>query len=122
MATLPQSPIGPHLLTLHPLMIHSYMLDINQNWVVTALSLTLHWLLVRVNPNCPTSIASLDVAECVSGDSFLPDSALNGRIRNMSMCVRSGNLELISAMFDNCSRTRIKPQYENKNHNVFCSS
>ena len=61
----------------------SYMLDIIQNWVVTAPSLTLDWLLVRVNPNCPTSISSLDMTECVSGDSFLPDSALNGRIRNI---------------------------------------
>ena len=61
----------------------SYMLDIIQNWVVTAPSLTLDWLLVRVNPDCPTSIASLDVTECDSGDSFLPDSALNGRIRNI---------------------------------------
>ena len=67
----------------------SYLLSIIQNWVLTAPSLTLDWLLVRVNPNCPTGIASLDVAECDSGDTnFLPDSALHERIRNvLNVCV-----------------------------------
>ena len=66
----------------------SYMLSIIQNWVLTAPSLTLDWLLVRVNPNCPTGIASLDVVECDSRDSnFLPDSALHQRVRNvLSVC------------------------------------
>ena len=61
----------------------SYMLSIIQNWVLTAPSLTLDWLLMRVNPNCPTGIASPDVAECVSGDTFLSDSVLNERIGNI---------------------------------------
>ena len=59
----------------------SYMLGIIQNWVLTGPSLTLDWLLVRVNPNCPTGIASLDVAECVYGD--LPDLALHQTVRNV---------------------------------------
>ena len=46
------------------------MLSSIQNWVLTAPSLTLDRLLMRVNPNCPTGIASLDVAECVSGDTI----------------------------------------------------
>ena len=65
----------------------SYMVSIIQNWVLTAPSLTIDWLLVRVNPNCPTGIASLDVAECDSGDTFLSDSDLNERIGSiLSVC------------------------------------
>ena len=66
----------------------SRLLNIVQNWVSTAPSLTLDWLLVRVNPNCPTGVLRLDAAECTGGSGFLPDSAVTERIHTvLNHCV-----------------------------------
>ena len=54
----------------------SYFLSILQDWISTAPSLTIEWLLVRVNPNCPAGIPRLDVAACSSGSTFLGNSGV----------------------------------------------
>ena len=62
-------------------MSSEHLLCLLQRWVSTAPSLRLDWLLVRINPHCPTTIPRLDVAECVHGESsFLPDSNIAERI------------------------------------------
>ena len=71
--------------TTHPSSTH--MVGIIQNWISTAPSLTLDWLLVRVNADCPTGLASLGDPECEGGESILPDSALVERVsRVINVC------------------------------------
>ena len=71
--------------TTHPSSTH--MVGIIQNWVSTAPSLTLDWLLVRVNADCPTGLASLGDTECEGGQSVLPNSALVERVsRVINVC------------------------------------
>ena len=65
----------------------SYLLDIIQNWISTAPSFTIDWLLMRVNPNCPTEIPRLDVAECNNIATIFPDSALAESVsRVLNVC------------------------------------
>ena len=64
-----------------------YMMNIIENWILTAPSLRLDWLLVRVNPNCPAAISNLDDAECASEDRFIPDPEISNEIsRVLNAC------------------------------------
>lgn len=66
----------------------SYLLGILQDWISTAPSLTLDYLLVRINPNCSTAVPRLDSAECASGRSFPANSTITERIQaSLNQCV-----------------------------------
>ena len=69
------------------------LVSIIQSWVSTSPSFTLDGLLVRVNANCPTCVASLGDDECVSGDT---DSGVAIRVHQvLSLCaVRSLGQEI----------------------------
>ena len=66
----------------------SYFLSILQDWISTAPSLTIDWLLVRVNPICPAGLPRLDAAECTSGSTFLGNSGITEGIHAvLNQCV-----------------------------------
>ena len=46
----------------------TYLVGIIQSWVSTSPFLTIDSLIVRVNANCPTCVASLGNDECENGD------------------------------------------------------
>ena len=63
------------------------LVGIIQSWVSTSPSLTLDSLLVRVNANCPTSVASLGDDESESGDRIFFDSEVAVRVNQvLSVC------------------------------------
>ena len=72
----------------------TYLVGIIQSWVSTGPSLTIDRLLVRVSPNCPTHIASIEEDECVD------DTVTSG----------SGAVERISQVFSMCAVRELRQE------------
>ena len=69
-----------------PIKNSTQLVGIIQSWVSTSPSFTLNGLLVRVNANCPTCVASLGDDECVSEDTVLSDSVAVRVSQVLSVC------------------------------------